>query len=258
MNPDKIVALLIKTLPVRMQDILCRRFGLKNKKMQTLQEIGDSYGLTRERIRQLEAKAFLNLQGNKKLLKPVLADLKKVFNQRKQIISQEELLKKIEPYQSSCYFILRLADDFYRFYEDTQFKCHWTTDTKISTQAKTSIDLLIQYLEEKKEPISRTEVFQYTHKPYLEISKLVAQNVFGQFGLINWPEITPRGVKDKAYIILKREQKPVHFRKITELINQINFSDSRKAYVNTVHNELIKDPRFSLEGRGVYGLSNNI
>ena len=41
---------------------------------------------------------------------------------------------------------------------------------------------------------------------------------------------------------------------LTEMINKAKF-DSRTAYKETVHNELIKDPRFILIGRGIYALS---
>lgn len=48
----------IKTLPPREQDIIALRFGLLDGGIRTLEEIGKKYGVTRERIRQLEAKAL--------------------------------------------------------------------------------------------------------------------------------------------------------------------------------------------------------
>src|SRR3990167_9605437 len=89
---------------------------------------------------------------------------------------------------------------------------------------------------------------------YLAVSKRIGKNVFGEIGLTSWPEIKPRGVRDKSYLVLRRETKPKHFREIAELINASGFSN-RRAHVQTVHNELIKDPRFVLVGRGMYGLS---
>jgi RNA polymerase primary sigma factor len=47
-------------LPEKERDIICRRFGIDSDE-QTLEEIGHSYGLTRERIRQIEAKAMRKL-----------------------------------------------------------------------------------------------------------------------------------------------------------------------------------------------------
>src|SRR3989338_7120196 len=88
----------------------------------------------------------------------------------------------------------------------------------------------------------------------MAISKSLDKNVFGEFGLASWAEIHPRGVRDKSYLVLKKEGKPKHFREITQLINDARFSP-RKAHVQTVHNKLIKDNRFVLVGRGIYGLS---
>ena len=61
-------------------------------------------------------------------------------------------------------------------------------------------------------------------------------------------------MNDKIYLVLKKEGKPLHFNKITELINKVNF-DHRRAYPPTVHNELILNDRYVLVGRGIYALS---
>jgi RNA polymerase sigma factor (sigma-70 family) len=50
-------------LPEIQRAILVRRFGFVDDNDMTLKEIGDHYGLSRERIRQLEAEAILDLQG---------------------------------------------------------------------------------------------------------------------------------------------------------------------------------------------------
>ncbi len=78
----------------------------------------------------------------------------------------------------------------------------------------------------------------------------------GKFGLKDWPEVNPKGVKDKAYLVLKKEKKPLHFSDVTKLINSSKFGElfGQKALIQTVHNELIKDPRFILVGRGLYAL----
>ena len=81
----------------------------------------------------------------------------------------------------------------------------------------------------------------------------LGQNNFGEWGLIAWPEITPRGVRDKAFLIMQRIKEPLHFTKVAEQINKAGFSD-RVALPQTVHNELIKDERFVLVGRGTYAL----
>jgi DNA-directed RNA polymerase delta subunit len=53
--------------------------------------------------------------------------------------------------------------------------------------------------------------------------------------------------------VLKKYEEPLHFRKITDYIN-LHWSN-KEALSQTVHNELIKDDRFVLVGRGIYGLT---
>src|SRR3990167_4119778 len=57
----KMVASLIKSLSARNKDIISRRFGLKNGRKETLESIGKSYGITRERVRQIEELTLANL-----------------------------------------------------------------------------------------------------------------------------------------------------------------------------------------------------
>ncbi len=90
-------------------------------------------------------------------------------------------------------------------------------------------------------------------RTYLTSANALGQNNFGEWGLIAWPEITPRGVRDKAFLIMQRIKEPLHFTKVAEQINKAGFSD-RVALPQTVHNELIKDERFVLVGRGTYAL----
>jgi len=68
------------------------------------------------------------------------------------------------------------------------------------------------------------------------------------YGLREWPEVNPKGIKDKIYLLLKKAGEPLHF---TDVAKGIEGS-----LVQTVHNELIRDPRFVLIGRGIYALKN--
>jgi RNA polymerase primary sigma factor len=46
-----------------MQRVLALRFGLDGEKPQTLEEVGRQLGITRERVRQLEARALRELRA---------------------------------------------------------------------------------------------------------------------------------------------------------------------------------------------------
>ncbi|MEK7106448.1 MAG: winged helix-turn-helix domain-containing protein, partial [Patescibacteria group bacterium] len=89
-------------------------------------------------------------------------------------------------------------------------------------------------------------------KRWLSISKDVAKNPFGEWGRATSPNIRTRGVKDFAFLVMRRHGSPMHFK---EVANSIAKTFNKKVHYATCHNELIKDSRFVLVGRGMYALS---
>lgn len=59
------VQAVLSTLSEREQKIIKMRFGLENGKSHTLEEVGQEFAVTRERIRQIEAKALAKLRKHK-------------------------------------------------------------------------------------------------------------------------------------------------------------------------------------------------
>ena len=90
---------------------------------------------------------------------------------------------------------------------------------------------------------------------YLSIARRIRKNPYGEFGLVEWPAILPSGMRDKAYAALAYHGEPLHFRNIATHIDKAGW-DRRRAHPQTVHNELIKDGRFVLVGRGLYALED--
>ena len=63
------IAEVLKTLAPREAEVLRLRFGLEDGRSRTLEEVGQSFGVTRERIRQIEAKALRKLRHPVRLRK---------------------------------------------------------------------------------------------------------------------------------------------------------------------------------------------
>jgi len=262
-NYQEICEDFLKDLPQRFQEIIIRRFGLKTGKREALQAIGKDFGITRERVRQIQEASFSKL-------KPKIERHKNVFqffsNQLKTTgnLRKEDILLKIlspELFQNHVFFLLAVSDEFERFLETSDFYSLWTIDRNSQEFAKKTVKDLSQGLEKIGKPLETGEINSLIKLElpfllsYLEISKEILKGPQGLWGLKEWPEINPKGVRDKAYIIFKREKRPLHFTEVAKLINESGiFDPSRKAYFPTVHNELIKDERFVLVGRGLYAL----
>ena len=56
----------LRKLPEREEQVLRLRFGLDDGRERTLEEVGREFNVTRERIRQIEAKALRRLRGNRR------------------------------------------------------------------------------------------------------------------------------------------------------------------------------------------------
>ena len=246
---------------------------MEDGERKTLEAIGQKHGITRERVRQIEEAAFsvLKKSDSFNLFKPAFHALDNFFVQEGQLVREERLLSSLtnqenpHPERGAVFFILTIGQPYERFIGTNQFYTSWTNSKDILNKAERLINFLIKDIEKKKQVIPVDYILEISKEAapdlskkalfsYLDASKQIDQNSFGQYGLSHWPEINPRGVRDKTYLVFKKENRPLHFREVAELINQNNF-DSRLAHPQTVHNELIKDPRFVLVGRGTYALT---
>lgn len=278
----KTVVNLVKNLSVRNKDIISRRFGLKSGKKETLESIGKGYGVTRERVRQIEEFSLAQLvkaaRGDQEVAK-YTSLAKEILAQQGGAMKEAELFKafsgsdKSNVLNASLVFILSLTDEPVRVSENDSLYSFWALSTQQAASFKDAVSTLVQALDRNKGLVPQNEFLGFAQKnftanlteagdtvsdkqleSFLAISKELGRNVFDEVGLVKWSEVEPKGVRDKAYLVLKKESQPKHFTEITRLINATGFS-ARKANVQTVHNELIKDQRFVLVGRGLYGLS---
>lgn len=63
-HADQLTAAVGSALNEKERDIVVLRFGLNGEEPRTLEQVGAMFGVTRERIRQIESKALVKLRGN--------------------------------------------------------------------------------------------------------------------------------------------------------------------------------------------------
>jgi len=275
-HPHKLIASAVKTLPARMKEVIEKRYGLKTGIKRTLESVGKDYRITRERVRQIEEAAFKHLKKPDNLNKLKLVfnilddhlklhgDLRKEDKIFKEIRDDLDFSSKVNLKPSLMLVLYFFSQNFFKHSDTQHLHSFWTRNKTSVKKAIQFINNVILRLDKIKKPLAEKDFYKLVNdeagilhpkavSSYLDIDKRIYKNSFGEMGLSSWPEINPRGVKDKAFIVLKKEAKPIHFREIARLINEFNF-DSKIAHAQTVHNELIRDERFVLVGRGTYGL----
>ena len=255
----------LDVLPSRKREIVERRFGISTGKMETLQSIGNDFGITRERVRQIINDSLNHIRETKmnELVAP-LQYLSDYLKQRGHLKREDILLQETggDKFQNYVYFFLNLGEDFQRYKEDEDLYTVWTIKEEAVFQAKTIIKTIVRHLDKKRQTLPLEEVKKtidikiHTQAlySYIEASKHIEQSPEGLFGLVHWPEINPRSIRDKAYVVLKKKGEPMHFREIALEINKI-FDSGKSVAPESVHNELIRSPHFVLIGRGIYALT---
>lgn len=250
---------LLKDLPEKQKVIILRRFGLESGKRETLESIGKDFGITRERVRQIESDGFSKLKSKIETYQEIFKYFYNEIKKNGGLKKEEILFSQLEEENSKPYvfFLLTLGEPFKRFFETKEFYSFWTIDSNFAELAKKIINFLFNKIKEKNQPFSLKELSSLCVKNfqikedvlsnYLEVSKIIQKNQENLYGLKIWAEINPKSIKDKAYLVFKKELKPLHFSQVSQLIGP-------DALTQTVHNELIRDTRFILVGRGLYAL----
>ncbi len=265
---------LLSGLDARSRDIVSRRYGLGSGSMETLESIGREYGITRERVRQIEAQANKLLAKREDVLEQADLALRQIFAAYGGVLAEDywqEIINELSPRLKPAVatFYLSILPSYEYVTRAPALKPHWSHPGLHTEHVEAVLDKAQALLKKAGHPLEENELIQEIRRrlnvgeselsdlcvySLLRASKFLDKTVFGQWGLVSWVETKPRGVGDKAYIVLRRHGKPEHFREITAMINRAKF-DHKNAHDQTVHNELIKDDRFVLVGRGLYGLT---
>ena len=272
-KPKQVTKKLLGVLSDRAHDVLEKRYGLgKDAETYTLESIGQTYGITRERVRQIENYGIASIQKS-----DVYAEFQAVFDELHEIIetlgggviAEHILLDELTDDASTrnhIYFLLVLGDPFTRHKENPSYNHRWHTDKKIAVNVEEALKKVHKSLD-RDDLVSEGEILDRFRnelieladkhdetilKRWLLISKDIAKNPLGEWGHATSPNVRAKGIRDYAYLAVKRHGSPMHFREVADSIKELF---DREAHTATCHNELIKDERFVLVGRGLYALT---
>lgn len=256
----------------REKEIITRRFGLFDRR-ETLEQIGELLGITRERVRQLEKAILSKLRSaveNGKVTSLLTAEkvMVRELSEMGRVARVQDLTDKLIGNKSSqldrsrTAFIAELApllalvEQSDNYYQSVGIK-EYGDDKKVRAE----VDKIVSFIKKQGEPMTIEalhEQLAYEHpnnvRALASVSKLLA-NLKDSWGLAKWPTVNPKNIRDKIYVILSDNKKPMHFSEIAKSIKSSNFK-RKDVTTQAIHNELIKDKRFVLIGRGIYALES--
>ncbi len=270
MNIDKIIKDILDSIErEREREIISRRFGLYDRK-ETLEQIGELLGITRERVRQLEKAILTKLrtqaeQGKlahineleDKLVSEItdLGNVARVTNLTAKIVDKpgKTDTSKVTFLASLCPKLV-VIDENDHFYLSVGIKS--ANDEKA---IKSNVAKVIDAIKQIAKPASIEEIAEKAGIKNTENAEALATTskklatLNDRWGLVKWPLVNPKNIRDKIYVILSEKGEHMHFNEISEAIKDSEFK-RKDVTTQAIHNELIKDKRFVLIGRGIYAL----
>ena len=270
--PKSVTKDLLAGLPERSRKVLTDRYGLSPKgDSRTLDAIGKEYGITRERIRQIENHGITTIRESDTYTSKaeVLEDLKKAIHTLGGVVAEELILEHIpksDTDRNHILFLLTIGHHFSDRREDTNFKARWHVDEQLAEAVERALTNLYESIEANRLTPEEEFIEQFVKhlkqegiksRPpevlvrWLSMSKRIGKNPLGEWGRMESPHVRIKNTRDFAYLTLKRHGSPMHFQEVAKGIQKLF---TREAHPATTHNELIKDSRFVLVGRGLYAL----
>ncbi len=270
LNTEKFVQDILASIERdREREIIARRFGLFDRR-ETLEQIGELLGITRERVRQLEKSVIARFkataeQGQLPHIKEVETSLMQHLAEMGQAARVSGLTGAVtaensKTDQSRVVFLATLCPQLSVIEEDDHYyQAIGITSVRGVDAMKADIKKLIEAITAAKEPVAieaaakAAAITAASEAAALaSISKSLA-TLNNRWGLVKWPMVNPKNIRDKIYVILKENGKHMHFNEISEAIKGSDFK-RKDVTTQAIHNELIKDKRFVLIGRGIYAL----
>lgn len=253
----------------REREIITRRFGLFDRK-ETLEQIGELLGITRERVRQLEKAILIRLkiaaeEGDIPAIRTVERLIVRDLSENGRIGRVNDIAERLSPGKATAIrthiaFIAELSPRLTTINEtDNYHQGISIAENGDEKKIRSNIDTIVKTIKKHGEPIDiETLHGMLTYESPAQVRALASlskqlASLKDVWGLTKWPTVNPKNIRDKIYVILVGNGKPLHF---SEIAKAIKTSDFKRKNVTTqaIHNELIKDKRFVLIGRGIYAL----
>ncbi len=259
------------------KDVIVQRFSLDNKPRRTLESIGQHFSVTRERIRQIEKIALGKLRRTVQTtrLSTINEIANRVIGEHGGVILEDKLVAKILNEIGSRETIdgniIRLALSINQGLAKNEKTNVYSPYWRLKDISDEMVDMITaaatKALKKKGDVVDDDKMVVQVRQimgdklknladllviSVLEVDRRL-KRVNDGFGLMSWRHINPRSIRDKAYIVLKRERRPMHFVEIANKISEAEF-DKKVVTTQAVHNELIRYEQFVLVGRGLYAL----
>lgn len=252
----------------REREIISRRFGLFDRK-ETLEQIGELLGITRERVRQLEkavltrlkASAENNLADVNAVQNAFTAQLKNMGSVARVSDLTQALTKDNPKVEQSRVAFLAVLSPKLVVIDENDFFYHAVGIKAVLDEKgiRNQVNKIVEAIKKGGEPTTIDKVAEAVNskdqkqiEALAKISKQIA-TLNDRWGLIKWPMVNPKNIRDKIYVILHDHGKHMHFNEIAKAIKDSDFK-RKDVTTQAIHNELIKDKRFVLIGRGIYAL----
>ncbi|MCL2174084.1 hypothetical protein FWH58_02180 [Candidatus Saccharibacteria bacterium] len=259
----------------REREVIERRFGLAGTK-ETLEAVGEILGITRERVRQIEKATLIRTKiglddGKNPAFDAAEVEIVKALHElgrgaRTDTLAQKLLNANDTKARGVITFLAELSNKMVATTEnDRYYPAIVLTNDKEDKAVKQAVDKIVEALKQHGQPVDKDGLFKLASSAGLKyehpdetaaianISKQIA-SLDSKWGLVKWPLVNPRNIRDKIYIVLQYAGKPTHFSDIAAAVKSQNFRRNNVTE-QAIHNELIKDDRFILVGRGIYALS---
>lgn len=272
---DNVIQSILSTIErPREADIITRRYGLDGER-ETLEQVGETLNITRERVRQIEKATLIRIKlslddSKNPLFNDIEMDIVKALHEMGRAAKVDNLAVKLTGNSSSktCATLTLLAELSSKMLltseNDRYYAAIILTSERDDREIRKEIDAIVKTLREHGKPVTLDELYRlvggnYEHPSEVgaiaSISKQIT-SLRDMWGLTKWPSVNPRNIRDKIYVVLKENGQPMHFSEIARQVKSQNFHRNNVTE-QAIHNELIKDDRFVLIGRGIYALAEN-